>query len=219
MAVHSHLYNGMIAPLMPGAIRGVAWYQGESNVFMAHEYETCFGGLIESWREGWGQGDFPFMYVQIAPWEYNSGATAASAYLRDSQRRSLKVPHTGMAVTMDIGDPANIHPTNKRDVGQRLGWWALAETYGHAITYSGPLYRAVHVEGSQLRIAFDHTDGGLALRTGATPDFFLIAGADRNFVPATALIEANTIVVQADGYRLPRGGEVRLVPTRSNRIS
>ncbi len=150
MVFNSHtpsvLYNGMLHPLKNMSIKGAIWYQGESNQTRAVQYRSIFPGMIESWRETWRQGDFPFYFVQIAPYDY--GPEQSSPELREAQFLTLsRVKHTGMAVTMDIGNPDNIHPTNKRDVGKRLALWALAKDYGKDLVYSGPLYREQSMRG------------------------------------------------------------------------
>ncbi len=198
------LYNAMIAPLIPFRIRGVIWYQGESNLTRAAQYQRLFPCLIRDWRRRWGVGAFPFYFVQIAPFRYPND-TGQAAALRDAQRLTLAaVPNTGMVVTLDIGNPADIHPKNKQDVGKRLALWALAKTYGRdGIVFSGPLVRSARVEGSRVRVHFDHVDGGLATRDGQPPTCFEIAGADGTFVPARAKIDGETVVVWADGVTRP----------------
>jgi sialate O-acetylesterase len=195
------LYKGMVAPLVPYAIAGVIWYQGESNRSRAAEYADHFPRLIADWRARWGRSDLPFYYVQIAPFAYGNdrGETAA---LREAQLHSLRVPGTGMVVTMDIGDPRDIHPANKREVGRRLSLWALSHTYGReGVTCSGPLLRSMHVEGAAIRLRFDHADG-LVLRP-APRSHFLIAGADQRFAIASARVEGETLVVRSEGVREP----------------
>ena len=197
----SVLYNGMIAPLTPFAIRGAIWYQGEANCARAMQYQTLFPALIQDWRQRWNCGDFPFYFVQIAPFRYQ-GDTGNAAALRDAQRRALAVPNTGMAVTMDIGNPDNIHPRNKQDVGHRLALWALAKTYGRSgLVYSGPLYRSMDIEESRIRLYFDHTDGGLKADGPLT--HFLIAGGTRDFAPAHAKIDGDTVVVWSEAIADP----------------
>jgi sialate O-acetylesterase len=199
----SALYNAMIAPLVPYGIRGVIWYQGESNCSQAHLYRTLFPALIESWRNSWNSGDFPFYYVQIAPYHYNAPLAAAAAQLRESQLKSMSTPNTGMAVTTDIGDVNDIHPTNKQDVGKRLALWALAQTYGkNGIVYSGPLYRAMRLEGNRIRLMFDYVGSGLMVRGGPL-SCFTIAGRDRRFVVATARIDGDTILVSSEAVPRP----------------
>ncbi|MHC5141471.1 MAG: sialate O-acetylesterase, partial [Planctomycetota bacterium] len=135
------LYNGMIAPLIPYGIKGAIWYQGESNRRMAEQYGRLFPLMIQNWRHDWGQGDFPFYYVQIAPYKYEDPDGTPGALLREAQFKTLSMNNVGMAVTMDIGDSEDIHPTNKRDVGKRLALWALANNYRQKdLVYSGPLY-------------------------------------------------------------------------------
>ena len=188
------LSNGMLEPLIPFGIRGAIWYQGESNRTRAKQYQTLFPAMIADWRQRWGQGDFPFYYVQIAPFRYENDQGQA-AELREAQMMTLRAPQTGMVVTMDIGNPDNIHPRNKQEVGRRLALWALAKTYEREnIVFSGPLYKSMKIEGDRIRISFDHAEG-LKTRDGAPPTCFTIAGADRQFHPATATIEGDTIVV------------------------
>jgi len=189
------LYNAMIAPLIPFGIRGAIWYQGESNTGNAKLYEKLFPRMITNWRNDWGQGDFPFYFVQLAPYEYDTPLVGAK--LRDAQRKSLKVPKTGMAVIMDIGDPDNIHPVNKHDVGHRLALWALAKDYGKSdLVFSGPLYKSKQVEDRKIRLLFDYVESGL-VSTGGKLTQFEIAGNDQEFYPAKAKIENETIVVSA----------------------
>jgi len=141
---HSHrpagLYNAMIAPLMPYAIRGAIWYQVESNAGRAYQYRTLFPLMIKNWRAEWGQGDFPFYHVQLANYRKPPEEPGDSAWaeLREAQSMSLSLPNTGQAVAIDIGEAEDIHPKNKQDVGRRLARIALAKTYGRAVTYSGP---------------------------------------------------------------------------------
>ncbi len=198
----SALYNGMISPLIPYGMRGAIWYQGESNRTRARQYRTLFPALINDWRNRWDQGDFPFYYVQIAPFVYG-GDTGEAAELREAQMLTLKTANTGMAVTMDIGNPADIHPRNKVDVGRRLALWALAKTYGKAdLVYSGPLYKSMRVEGDQIRLAFEHVGSGLAC-AGESLTHFTIAGADRQFHPAEARIDGETVIVSSEAVAEP----------------
>jgi len=181
----------------------VIWYQGESNRSDAKLYGTLFPALIADWRQQWGAGDFPFYYVQIAPFQYGDdcGETAA---VREAQLRALAVPNTGMVVTMDIGNPRDIHPQHKDEVGRRLALWTLAKTYGHSgLAYSGPLYKAMAIEDSVIRVSFDHADGGLVTRDGGPLTHFAIAGEDRSFVPARAIIDGATVVVSSDAVPHP----------------
>jgi sialate O-acetylesterase len=197
----SFLYNGMIAPLIPYAIRGAIWYQGEANVGAAYRYRTLFPAMIANWRADWGEGNFPFIFVQIAPFNYHNGGAdpRACAELWEAQRMTLDAaPHTGMAVTTDITDLNDIHPKNKQEVGRRLALWALANVYGKKLVYSGPIYKSMTVEGDKIRLRFDHRGGGLKARDGRPLNEFTIAGADQKFVPAEAEIDGDTIVVRSD---------------------
>lgn len=197
----SSLYNAMIAPLIPFGIKGTIWYQGESNTREAKLYETLFPAMIENWRDDWRQGDFPFYFVQIAP--YNYDIPVICAMLRDSQRKSLSVPNAGMAVTLDIGNPDDIHPRNKQDVGKRLALWALAKDYaGENIVYSGPLYKSMKIEKNKIRLFFDHVGKGLMAK-GDELTHFEIAGADRQFFPARAKIDGKTVVVSSNPVKKP----------------
>ena len=208
------LFNGMVAPLIPLAIKGVLWYQGENNGEELEPYIEKQKALVESWRARWGYV-FPFYYVQLASWlkpsVQPSGDDVAPRWqrCREAQRRSLSLPQTGMAVTIDIGEAGDIHPKNKLDVGERLALWALAKDYGRTeLVYSGPLFRAQQVEGKQLRLHFDHVGGGLMVgkkdgrrpaveEKGGTLRRFAIAGADRQWHKAEAKIDGDTVVVSA----------------------
>lgn len=203
---HSVLYNGMIAPLIPYAIRGAIWYQGESNVGRAYQYRSAFPLMIQNWRDDWKQGDFPFYFVQIAPFS-GYGGQGLSAELREAQMMTLSMKNTGMVVVTDLTpNLGDIHPSAKQDVGKRLALWALAKTYGKKVTYSGPLYRSMKIEGNKIRLFFDHVDGGLVLKGDALTEF-QIAGSDQQFHPATAVIEGRTVVVYSD--KVPNPAAVR----------
>src|ERR1043166_2306042 len=178
----SVLYNAMLAPLTPYSVRGVIWYQGESNAGRAYQYRKLFPAMIRDWRAAWGEGDFPFYFVQLANWKARKQDSIDSewAELREAQLMTMKsVPHTGMAVTIDIGNPDDIHPRDKLDVGQRLARWALAEDYRQKIEESGPLYDSQTIEGDRVRLRFKHA-AGLKTRDGAAPVGFFVAGGDRN---------------------------------------
>jgi sialate O-acetylesterase len=199
------LYNGMIAPLIPFRIAGAVWYQGEANIARPAEYAKLFPAMITDWRKQWGIGDFPFYWVQIAPYSSRNGVGGGnSAYLREAQMKSLKtVKNGGMAVTMDIGTEDNIHPKNKQDVGKRLALWALAKAYGQKeVAFSGPIYKSMKVEGRNIRLYFDYTQGGLLAREGHLIDF-TIAGVDKKFVPAQAGIEGDTVIVSSEQVKKP----------------
>ena len=195
------LWNGMIAPLTPASIRGVIWYQGESNASpeRAPIYGSLFETMIEDWRRQWGVGEFPFLYVQIANW--NAGPGDGWPQLREQQLKTLELHNTGMAVTIDIGNPTNIHPTDKLDVGLRLARWARVLTYGEKLEVSGPLFRSAVPEGPTIRAYFDHAKG-LNAKGGALTSFE-VAGADGKFVPATATIDGETIVASSPDVAKP----------------
>jgi sialate O-acetylesterase len=192
------LYGAMIAPLTPLAVRGAIWYQGESNADAALQCRTLFPALIRDWRRAWGRGDFPFLFVQLANYMARAAEPGDSAWaeLREAQSLTLARPNTGMAVAIDIGDAGDIHPRNKQDVGSRLAFWALADTYGKPVVKSGPLYRSFSVEGASIRVRFDHA-GGLATTDGAAPRAFAIAGADRKWHWAEAKVDGETVVVSS----------------------
>lgn len=194
----SVLFNGMLNPLIPFAMRGAIWYQGESNVTRAQQYAKLFPTMISQWRQLWGQGDFPFYYVQLAPFRYVRADPRACAELWEAQLKTLSLANTGMAVTVDIGNVRNIHPKNKQDVGKRLALWALANTYGKDLVYSGPLYDSMNVDEGKVRVKFRHAGGGLASRDGESLSHFAIAGADETFVDAQAKIDGDTVVVHSD---------------------
>jgi len=198
----SNLYDGMLHPLIPFAIRGAIWYQGESNVSRAAQYAKLFPAMIADWRKHWGEGDFPFLYVQLAPYRYGNQDPRNCAELWEAQLKTLSVPNTGMAVITDIGNVKNIHPRNKQDVGKRLALWALANTYGKDVVYSGPLYESMKVEGNKIRLQFKHVDGGLVARGGKLTNF-TIAGKDGEFVPAEAEIDGESIVVHSSAVDRP----------------
>ncbi|MCB0730779.1 MAG: chitobiase/beta-hexosaminidase C-terminal domain-containing protein [Ignavibacteriae bacterium] len=197
----SSLYNGMLKPLIPFGIRGAIWYQGESNTGEHYMYKNLMETLITNWRTEWNQGDFPFYFVQIAPFNYQTEIIGAA--LRDAQRASLEIPNTGMAVTLDIGNQNDIHPTNKLDVGKRLSLWALANTYGKKdLVYSGPLYKRMEIDGKQIKLDFEHVGKGLVCK-GEKLSHFIIAGKDKVFHPAEAYIENNTVIVSSKNVESP----------------
>ncbi|MBI9036239.1 MAG: chitobiase/beta-hexosaminidase C-terminal domain-containing protein [Bacteroidales bacterium] len=195
------LFNAMIAPLIPYSIKGAIWYQGESNR-MEHElYDELLETLINNWRTAWNQGAFPFYFVQLAPFNYDNAVVGAA--LRDAQRRSMNnILNTGMAVTMDIGDTNNIHPKNKKDVGQRLAAWALTKDYGIQQPFSGPLYRSMEIDGNRITLSFDHTESGIISKNGP-PLHFKISGKDRVFHAAEASIINDQIVVHSKLVKSP----------------
>jgi sialate O-acetylesterase len=192
------LFNGMIEPLIPYGIRGVIWYQGESNAGRAYQYRKLFPVMIQDWRRVWGQGDFPFLFVQLAGFMQNSAPNTAWAELREAQLMTLSLPKTGMAVAADIGEPYDIHPRNKQEVGRRLALAAQAIAYGKNVTYSGPIYESKSLQGNKIRLRFKHASGGLVAKGGERLRGFEIAGEDRKFVSAEARIEGDTVVVHSD---------------------
>ncbi len=222
---NSVLYNAMIAPLTPMTVRGFIWYQGESNVARAAQYQRAFPMMIAAWRNVWGGAELPFYYVQIAPfsgystWNLSAGAAAE---LREAQRLTLKVPYTGMVVTTDlVPDPADIHPLNKQAVGLRLSRLALADAYGlKGITANGPAYREMKIEGGAIRLTFDHVGSGIDVR-GGTLSGFTIAGEDRQFVAADAKKDGDTVVVSSPQVKRPVAvrfaWEDALIPSFFNR--
>ncbi|MBN1358947.1 MAG: hypothetical protein JW993_00060 [Sedimentisphaerales bacterium] len=199
------LYNGMIAPITPYHIRGAIWYQGESNADRAFQYRELFPTMIKCWWSSWGQGEFPFLFVQLANYMAAKPDPGESAWaeLREAQLMTLQLPRTGMATIIDIGEANDIHPRNKQDVGKRLALWALAECYGRRTAYSGPLYESMTIQGNKIVLRFKHTDNGLVAKGGAPLKGFAIAGTDRQFVWADAKIEGNTIVVSSDKVPAP----------------
>ena len=188
------LYDAMIVPLQPYAMRGVIWYQGEANASRAQEYRTLFPAMIADWRNAWGQGDFPFLFVQLAPFTPKL-PEGAWAELRQAQLvTAITVPNTAMAVITDLGEENDIHPKKKEPVGERLALAARALVYGEQIEYSGPMYTKSVVLGDKVILCFDHVDGGLVVR-GETLAGFAIAGADGNYVPAKAEIRRDKCVL------------------------
>lgn len=213
------LYNGMIHPLLPYSIRGAIWYQGESNNGEGMLYHEKMKALISGWRSVWKSPEMPFYFVQLAPFRYTRPIPGPDspgnrphiardpedlARIWEAQATTLTVPHTGMAVTTDIGHITDIHPRNKQAVGQRLARWALARDYGKDdLVVSGPLYKSMQVEGNKIRITFDHVGGGLSTRDGQPLNWFTIAGEDKKFVDAHAVIDGASVVVHADSVPSP----------------
>ena len=202
----ANLYNAMIAPLLPYAIKGAIWYQGESNTGQSVEYRTLFEDMITDWRQRWGEGDFPFLFVQLAKFMAPNGAFAE---LRNSQLRTLELPNTGMATAFDIGSQTDIHPKDKYDVGIRLVLAARHVAYGETLVYSGPIFDKIAINGDKVTVNFTQIGGGLIIGTApwvtaeavAIPSTslvgFTIAGADNKWVPADATIDGNTVVVSS----------------------
>ncbi len=215
--VPTGLYNGMIAPLIPYAIRGAIWYQGESNADRAAQYRALFPAMIRDWRARWGRGDFPFLFVQLANFDMDRLRAAFGqaplnppagestwAELREAQAMTLSLPATGMATAVDIGEAMDIHPKNKQEVGRRLALAARTVAYGEKLVSSGPVYREMSAEGAAIRIRFDlGGSSGLTMRGGGGLVRFLIAGEDRKFVPADARLEGNEVVVSSPSVPKP----------------
>ena len=201
----ANLYNAMLVPLIPYGIRGAIWYQGESNAGRAYQYRTLFPTMIENWRADWQQGDFPFYFVQLANFMAVKPEPSESAWaeLREAQTMTLKVPNSGQAVIIDIGEANDIHPKNKQDVGKRLALWALAKDYGKDVVYSGPVYRSMEKKGKKIVLHFDHVGGGLVAKGGEALKGFAIAGDDKEFVWADAKIAGDTVVVESPTVKAP----------------
>lgn len=195
----SALFNGMIHPIIPYNIKGSIWYQGENNVSRFKEYETLFPAMIKDWRKKWGS-DFPFYFVQIAPFENYNGLSPS---LRNIQRKTLKVEKTGMVVTLDIGEIDDIHPSNKHDVGYRLAGLALSNDYGKPMVASGPLYENFEVSGNKLIVTFDFVGSGLTSYDKELAAFE-IAGAAKKYVKAKAYIENNKIYIYSSKIQNPK---------------
>jgi len=198
------LYNGQIYGLHPFALRGAIWYQGESNATEGMLYAARMRALIGGWRQVWGEGDFPFYFVQIAPYTYGFEPEIIGEFW-EAQTAAQEVPNTGMAVINDIGNLKDIHPTNKQEVGRRLALWAFAKTYGQdKLVYSGPTFKAMTTEGDKLRLTFNHADGGLASRDGKPLSWFEVIDADQGgFVKADARIEGSAVVLSAPEVKHP----------------
>ncbi|WOO41482.1 sialate O-acetylesterase [Rubellicoccus peritrichatus] len=201
------LYDNMIRPLVFFGLRGVIWYQGESNVKQASQYAVLFPTLIESWRSAWGRQDLPFLFVQLPNYrEKQSGPKGSQwAELRESQFKTLELPNTGMAVTIDIGEANDLHPKNKKDVGERLARIALHDVYGIDVKgpATGPLFSACDIKGNEVVVSFDYAEGGLKTIDGMAPKAFAVAGQDGQFVSADARIENNTVIVSSSEITSP----------------
>ncbi len=230
--VASYLFNGMIHPLIPAAMTGVIWYQGEANNDHPRQYQTSFPLMISDWRAKWGRGDFPFYFCQLpgftAPPDANAAESVKSSWgeLREAQTKTLSLPNTGEAVLIDVGDPANIHPPNKVVPGERLARIALARVYGQNIVDSGPVFDSMSYEGNAIRIHFRHAEGGLVSHSipstynkipddsststpipinspGSDLQGFVICGSDGVWKWATAKIDGESVLVSADGISSP----------------
>jgi sialate O-acetylesterase len=210
LPLHDHqdptaLFNGMIYPVHPFGIRGAIWYQGESNHGEGMLYAEKMKALVSGWRQIWGEGDFPFYFVQIAPFNYGPNPEVLSEFWEAQTAAAREIPNAGMAVINDIGNLKDIHPQNKQEVGRRLALLALARTYGQKdVVDSGPTFQSMSVEGSTLRVLFDHADGGLASRDGQPLNWFEIIDADEGgFVKADARIDGSSVVLSAPEVHHP----------------
>jgi sialate O-acetylesterase len=202
----SLLYNAMVNPLVPYAIQGALWYQGEANVWRAAEYKKSFPLMINDWRSKFKQGNFPFYFVQLSTFDEfggNSQKGSRWAELREAQSETLKLPNTGMAVTTDIGNAKDIHPTNKQDIGLRLAAVALNNVYGKKQIHSGPTYKSQTIKGNQIILTFDNIGSGLSTPNNDELKGFEIAGADKVFHVAKAIIKDNKIIVSSDKVQNP----------------
>jgi sialate O-acetylesterase len=201
----SALYNAMVAPVTTYTIKGVLWYQGESNTGRASDYTRLQPAQIADWRNKWQQGDIPFLFVQLPNFMDANYIPSESqwAELREAQLRSLSVPNTGMVVAIDLGEWNDIHPDNKKDVGERLATAALKISYGENLIHSGPIFKSSEKQGNKIIIRFDHTGSGLVTNDGEGPAEFAIAGADKKFVWAKAKIEGDTIIVWNEEIKNP----------------
>lgn len=198
----SVLFNGMVNPVLPYQIKGAIWYQGEANVGRADQYSKIFPLMIRNWREAWGIKDFPFYFVQIAPYVYAGVDSTESALLREAQKSALKLPGTGMAVTLDIATVMNIHPPFKKEVGDRLAMQALNNDYGMKNLCEGPVYRSMTVNGNSVKLDFDNADDGLIAKNDKLGEFE-IAGKDGRFVKGNARIENNEVLVSSHLIKEP----------------
>jgi sialate O-acetylesterase len=196
------LYNGMVYPLVPFSLRGAIWYQGESNLRDGMVYHEKMKALIAGWRHVWKDESMPFIFTQLAPFRYGNSNPELLPRIWEAQAATLKVPHTGMAVITDIGNTRNIHPRNKQDVGARLALWALSKTYEKKLVYSGPLYHDMKIEQSRIKISFDHA-AGLRSDDGKALTHFQVAGKDRAFADAIAVIEGDSIFVSSQTVAKP----------------
>jgi sialate O-acetylesterase len=215
----TNLWNGMIAPLVNFAIKGAIWYQGEANIGDYKEYAALMNGMVTGWRKDFGVGEFPFYYVQIAPYFYNNSKAINSALLRDEQLKALAlIPNSGMASTIAIGEEKCIHPAEKLTVGKRLAYWAFSETYGFkGINFKSPVYKSMSVKDSVAYILIDNTVNGLS-SFGKEVESFEIAGADKVFYPAKmSLNRQNQVLVWASQVKVPvavRYGFCNFSPTK-----
>jgi sialate O-acetylesterase len=209
------LSNAMIEPLIPYAIRGVIWYQGESNTGRPLQYGKLFPRLIQDWRQRWNQGNFPFLFVQLANFLPDNDTPIGDnwALLREAQLLALDEPNTGMAVAIDIGDPKNIHPKNKQEVGRRLALNALKIAYGQDIVASGPIYHNMQIENGKIRLRFLNVADGLVFKNGKDLKGFTISGKDRVFRRAEAKIDGDTVIVWHPQIKRPEAARYAWAPS------
>lgn len=202
----SVLYNGMVNPFAGIRVKGAIWYQGEANTGRAYEYRNALALLIKDWRRMFNDPSMPFYFVQLSSWNANNGNSNKGsewAELRESQAKTLSVPNTGMAVTIDVGDAADIHPANKQDVGLRLAALALRDTYKKTVLASGPVFKSFTTEGNKVKINFTSIGKGLSIRGGSDLKGFEIAGADKKFYPAVASIQGGQVILQSNEVAKP----------------
>ena len=202
MCYPTGIYHAQLEPIIPFGIKGVIWYQGESSQRRAWQYRNLFPAMIREWRYLWKQGDFPFIFVQLANYGRNNNPPTMLPELREAQLMALSVPNTGMAVTIDIGEE-DVHFNNKWDVGYRLALSALHVAYGRDNVYSGPIYTSMKKAGSTIRVLFDHVAGGLNAGKGNPLTGFTIAGSDGVFYPAVARIEGKEVIVSNEEVTNP----------------
>ena len=199
------LYNAMIHPLIPFGIKGAIWYQGESNAGRSYEYRNLFAKMITNWRQDWGEGNFPFFWVQLANFMQRQPQPLDSGWaeLREAQSMAMSLPKTAQAVIIDIGDAEDIHPKNKQDVGKRLAYNAEAIAYGDKVEYLGPVYKSMTVKGNEITLSFTHIGSGLSTGSSFTLAGFAISAADKKFHWATARIEGDKVVVSSPDVTSP----------------
>jgi sialate O-acetylesterase len=198
----SVLFNGMVNPVLPYQIKGAIWYQGEANVGRADQYARIFPAMIQNWRAAWGIKDFPFYYVQIAPYVYSGVDSTESAFLREAQESALKLPNTGMVVTLDIATVMDVHPPFKKEVGERLAMLALKNDYAINTACAGPVYKSMSLSAGTVKLHFDNVGEGLVAKNGKLKEFE-IAGKDRRYVKADAKIVNNEVLVSSPSVREP----------------
>ena len=200
------LFNAMVNPIIPYAMQGVIWYQGESNAGRAYQYRKAFPLMINDWRKRWNEGDFPFYFVQLSSWNADNGNSVKGstwAELREAQTMTLSLPNTGMAVTTDIGNPTDIHPKNKQDVGKRLAVLALHNVYEKNVVDEGPMYQSMQVAGNKVSVSFTNANGLSVKDKYGYVKGFEVAGSDKQFHYAKAYIEGDKVIVYSDSVSVP----------------